>query len=203
MKYAIFIRHGESESNVLTILASRNESYHLTNKGISQVKRTASQLHDLDIKSMYTSPVTRARDTGDIIAKELNLKPEVREEIRETDFGKSEGKLFPGKISELTDEERGDMGIESWSSHVNRMRSFFSGLRENSVIVSHGFLIKAFVSDLLQLNSDESYGLTIRFASITIVTIPDGKLLTIGSVVLSKELKEILGNKSGKHTGDF
>ncbi len=193
MKYAVFVRHGESESNIRAVLSSRTGSYHLTEKGIGQVEKTAQQLDGLDIRRVYCSPVERARETCGIIAKRFKLEPEIREEIRETDFGKSEGIYFPGKISELTDEEREEMGIESWSSHVKRVGGFFSSLRENSLIVSHGFLIKAFVSDALGLGSDESYGINIRFASITIMSIPDAKVLCLGAVALSHEVKSRLG----------
>ncbi len=193
MKYAVFVRHGESESNIRAVLSSRTGSYHLTEKGIGQVEKTAQQLDGLGIRRVYCSPIERAMETCGIIAKRFKLEPEIREEIRETDFGKSEGIYFPGKISELTDEEREEMGIESWSSHVKRVGRFFSGLSENSLIVSHGFLIKAFVSDALGLGSDESYGINIRFASITIMSIPDAKVLCLGAVALSHEVKSRLG----------
>ena len=193
MKYAVFVRHGESESNIRAVLSSRTGSYHLTEKGIGQVEKTAQQLDGLGIRRVYCSPVERAMETCGIIAKRFKLEPEIREAIRETDFGKSEGIYFPGKISELTDEEREEMGIESWSSHVKRVGRFFSGLSENSLIVSHGFLIKAFVSDALGLGSDESFGINIRFASITIMSIPDAKVLCLGAVALSHEVKSRLG----------
>ncbi len=195
MKYAVFVRHGESESNIQAVLSSITGSYHLTDKGIGQAERTALQLEGLDIRKIYCSPVERARETCGIIAKRFQVEPEIREEIRETNFGKSEGIYFPGKISELTDEEREEMGIESWSSHVKRVGEFFSSLRENSLIVSHGFLIKAFVSDALGLGSDQSFGINIRFASITIMSIPDAEVLCLGAVALSHELKSRLISK--------
>jgi broad specificity phosphatase PhoE len=41
---------------------------------------------------IYTSPVSRARETADIIAREFHISPEQVEELREIDFGDMTGK---------------------------------------------------------------------------------------------------------------
>lgn len=193
MPYIILVRHGESEANTRSILASRTGDYHLTDYGKEHAYNAAFVLKDFPVHSIYSSPVRRALETAEIIGKEFEgIHITVSEEIRETDFGKSEGKYFPRKISDLSDEERLEMGIESWDHHIARMREFISHVLHNSIVVTHGFLIKSYVSDLIGLKSDESYGINIRFGSMSVVIPEAKKVLAIGSYNLSEATRNLL-----------
>ena len=193
MGYIVLVRHGESEANVKSILASRTGDYHLTENGIEHANNAAKVLKGLPVSCIYSSPVRRALETAEIIRKEFgDIRITVSESIHETDFGRSEGKYFQGRISDLTDKERLDMDIESWTSHVSRMKDFISSLDDNAIVVSHGFLIKAYISDLIGLRSDEAYGINIRFGSISIVVPEESRVYAVGSYSLSEATRRKL-----------
>lgn len=78
----ILLRHGESEKNILNISSILKDKYPLTEKGIKQIEDTSKELKTFinDNVVLYTSPVLRAKQTADIIAKQLNLKIEKEDE---------------------------------------------------------------------------------------------------------------------------
>lgn len=77
-----FLRHG--------IAAEKNQwkgedrSRPLTDEGIAKMKGSAATLAalDLEIDAILTSPLTRARQTGEIVAKQLKLSAKFKEDAR-------------------------------------------------------------------------------------------------------------------------
>lgn len=64
------IRHGKSLANKKGVFAGRTED-HLIPEGRSQVEKLAKELKGRKIKKIYSSPVTRARESADIISSIL------------------------------------------------------------------------------------------------------------------------------------
>ena len=67
----IFVRHGQSRANADSVIA--NPQSPLTIQGIEQARHTAQQLLHSGITRIVCSPFDRARQTAEIIAKELNV----------------------------------------------------------------------------------------------------------------------------------
>lgn len=89
----IFVRHGESVSNVAEIVSSGpNEPANgLTEKGIKEIKRAAKKLPK-QIDVAYVSPLERARQTAQILAEHAQIKEtRVAQELREVEFGELNG----------------------------------------------------------------------------------------------------------------
>ena len=87
------IRHGESENNVLKIADDgRGTPYHLTEKGRAQVFSAAAELKATGIDLIFSSPITRTKETAEIIAKELGCKVVEEPRLREYEFGVYDGK---------------------------------------------------------------------------------------------------------------
>ncbi len=82
-----FARHGESEANVLNVFSNRGVKHPLTNKGYQQGKTLAEALAKDKIEAIYSSPITRAIQTADIIALATNQVVRLAPEIREYDVG--------------------------------------------------------------------------------------------------------------------
>ncbi len=156
----ILLRHGESESNVLKIKAGGSNKYNLTKKGIKQCEAVAKDLKNQEIDFIITSPIKRAKQTTEIINKELKLKVTENNLVKEYDFGKWNGcseKDLLGK-SELYDEyekikKSGDSKKrynftfggdgESRQDIENRVRKFIDECVEkysgkNILVVAHG-----------------------------------------------------------------
>jgi broad specificity phosphatase PhoE len=87
-----FVRHGESEANVLRIISNRDLPHSLTAVGRQQALALAERLQACDIAQIFTSPVLRAVETAAIIGHQLGLTPQAVNALREYDCGVLEGK---------------------------------------------------------------------------------------------------------------
>jgi isoleucyl-tRNA synthetase len=98
------MRHGESENNItFTLNGDPNNVYHLTEKGKAQVRASAETLKRRGITRIVASNMTRAKETADIVAKELGLPADavtVDARFKEVSFGAHEGK----HLTELTSQ---------------------------------------------------------------------------------------------------
>ena len=143
------LRHGETDWNSLGKLQGR-EDIPLNGKGIEQVKEAAEYLKRFNWKIIVTSPLSRAKTSAEIIAKEIG-KIEIREEAGfiEKDYGKVSGmtllerqKFFPdGKFA----------GIEPpdvlRNRTVNALLKYIKEFEGNDiVIVSHGAAINSILA---------------------------------------------------------
>jgi len=74
----------------------------LTDKGIERTQAAGRALHKLGVKPVciYTSPRLRARQTAEILANELGLVPEAREELN---FGFNPH-LIPALINDIPND---------------------------------------------------------------------------------------------------
>ncbi|MAF59573.1 MAG: class I tRNA ligase family protein [Candidatus Pacebacteria bacterium] len=89
------MRHGEAESNAKNILSSDpKDPVHLTENGKEQVKKAAESLKEKNISVIYHSPLLRAKETAELIAKEIGISKEklvIDKRIAEMDFGEFSG----------------------------------------------------------------------------------------------------------------
>ena len=90
MNSFIFVRHGRSQANQDGQIATNDSP--LTKEGEAQSRKVGRTLKKFDIKVIVTSPYPRARQTAEIIAKQLKLDGvEVIDDLRERGFGELEG----------------------------------------------------------------------------------------------------------------
>lgn len=149
------IRHGETDWNHLMRFQGR-ENVPLNEEGIRQAKACGHALSGCKIQAVYTSPLIRARRTGEIIAACSKL-PETSvfelPELIERDMGIYSGKYMKSQaeffaISASPDSE----GMEPFSEVLKRMKQALqsiarSGL-ESAAAVSHGAAINVLLAGL-------------------------------------------------------
>lgn len=120
----LLIRHGQTEWNLMRRWQGRAEST-LTDLGRAQAARAAEHLAALPFEEIWTSPLSRAHDTAQIIARRLGVT-EVRVDDRliETDVGAWEGltlaeleRGWPGYLA----QRRQPAGFEPDVSVIARM----------------------------------------------------------------------------------
>ena len=182
---AILVRHGESESNVQNVVSSDISGYPLTLKGRGQASLAGNQLSGLRINSFSSSPVQRAMETSSIISERIFMKPEVDERIIESGMDEYNNKMF----TEIPKLKRTELGMASWESHQERFREALSDVEGVKLMVSHAFPIRAALSLYLDLNEEESYGISIRYASISVMDLENGEVLCIGARYLSERVR--------------
>jgi broad specificity phosphatase PhoE len=81
------VRHGENLANITKEFSYKLVDYSLTPKGVLQAEQTAEFLRAIDLDAVYASPLKRAKETGEIIARQHGLPVELREEFREVNIG--------------------------------------------------------------------------------------------------------------------
>lgn len=94
MEKIYLARHGQNEDNVESILNGRRDR-PLTPLGIEQALELAKHIQDegITFSTILSSPLSRARQTADVIAKEVgNTSIEVEPLLIERDFGVMTGK---------------------------------------------------------------------------------------------------------------
>ena len=86
------VRHGETPANLEGVWHGSTDS-PLTERGLAQARRVAELLarRFRDAAALYTSPLTRARKTADVIGEALGLAPRIEPELREYHLGEWEG----------------------------------------------------------------------------------------------------------------
>ena len=161
-----FVRHGESEANLLHEFSNHGDKHPLTEKGRTQTKTLARNLERLPFQKIYTSPLKRARETAEILAGVLDVPFEITDALREGDCGILEGRSDAAAwaIYDQINNAWGDgdldvraKGGESFNDMAARLTPFIEKLvAENAgdiILVGHGSLYR-FVLPELMINID-------------------------------------------------
>jgi probable phosphoglycerate mutase len=90
-----FTRHGQSLANTLQIISNRDLPHPLTDLGRQQAEALSQTLSRTRFERIYTSPVPRAVETGQILSERLNSPLRIEPALREYDCGELEGRGDP------------------------------------------------------------------------------------------------------------
>jgi broad specificity phosphatase PhoE len=186
------VRHGQTVGNQSGRWQGRSDS-PLTDEGRRQVSETSQLLSSAD--AVYTSPLGRARASAGIIGAALALEPEPHDGLVEMSFGSWEN-LTPAEAASADpelyeaiyrlseDRPRGGDG-ESFTDAGARMATAVSALTNGHgptqvAAVSHGAIIRAFVTSVLGMTFAERHGLPVpRNSSMSRISyFDDGPYLT-------------------------
>src|SRR5262249_46036793 len=89
----LLIRHGDTDA-VGKVLAGWSPGWHLNHHGQCQGKRLSERLKTMRIGAVYTSPLERAVETAEPIARLHRLDVQKAEELGEMRIGEWEGLPF-------------------------------------------------------------------------------------------------------------
>ena len=165
----------------------------LSDIGELQAEKLRDRLADEKINAVYTSTLSRARSTTDIITSRRKNKITICEELNECDFGYIEGLTFdeiqrrhPELAEELQNRKTVSFpGGESLEDLDKRVRGFLDCLskhkdKETVLIVSHGGPLPLLICHLLGIGAEHWLQLRVEHASLSIVeTYPQGAVLTL------------------------
>ena len=87
-------RHGETDDNREPIRVQGFTDTPLNDTGLSQAAELAERVAPLGIVSLWTSDLSRARKTAEIVAAHLGLEPRPDPRLREANRGEWEGHRF-------------------------------------------------------------------------------------------------------------
>lgn len=178
------MRHGQADNNVNRVLVGRHLESHLTEKGQMQVKETAQLLKNMSISKIYSSPVTRAIETTQIVGEELGLDYEIDDRLYEIDLGKLAGTNYDEVLIKYgnlflsfymgDDSVLSNHGVESFTAVKSRVRDLLDQVmvkhdNHNVLLVTHLDPIKAAISYILDLKPESLYKWHMRNAALTIL----------------------------------
>jgi probable phosphoglycerate mutase len=187
---AILVRHGESETNIRGLISEDIEGFPLTENGIKQARKTADELMKSNARKIFSSPVLRARETASIISSAMGVEVTIDNHIRESGLGPYNNKhfkLIPGG-------RRENFGFEPYDEIKKRMITSLHANSGINIFVSHELPIKAAISEILDLDEEESKGVKLGNASITIIDINRRKIISIGSRELTPRIISLLND---------
>lgn len=177
MGLLILVRHGESMANVQHVLSDYKDKYGLSEIGEDQAERTGIELKRFKINKFYTSPVLRTLQTSKIISKHIKIEPILDDRLWERHFKEMNGmRSLEGYWRFNTSKE-----FESWKSVEIRTLSFINDLNLNActLAVTHHDIISNIIGRIYSMDELQSYGITPKYASMTILELKKNKKLEL------------------------
>lgn len=192
----ILVRHGHSTANEKGVLAGRDKTVGLTERGHQEAELLSEFLsqglnHGERISRIVTSPLLRAKETIAPFAKSHSSIELIKDSgIIEMDYGSWSGK----KISALSQRplwreiQRHPTSVrfpdgESFLEMSSRSSETIKNLAlkgETTLFVSHGDVIKSIIAHHLGLHLDQFQKIAIEPASLSMITFhPHGSLVTL------------------------
>jgi alpha-ribazole phosphatase len=170
-----------------------NTDVQLNELGITQAKQIRDRLLPEKVTHVYSSTLSRARDTAKIIAAPFKKEVTACEELCECNFGYLEGLSYDEikRMHPKVAEELGKMeginfpGGESMEEFYTRVQKFLSRLKKHKqqdviVIAAHGGSLRMLICHLLELELKHWSRIQISRASISIVdTYPRISILNV------------------------
>ncbi|MEJ6656829.1 MAG: histidine phosphatase family protein [Pseudomonas sp.] len=169
MKELYFVRHGQTEWNAIRRMQGQWNS-DLTELGREQADVNGRLLKPLGIEYMVASPLTRTRQTAEIITEYLSIDFAVDERIKEWHCGDWSGEMWdevPHKWPEEFAAWRADQfhyrgpGTENYPDMIERSTPFLGEVLSRKfskiAIVSHGMIGRAMIGTLLSMSPEEMF----------------------------------------------
>jgi probable phosphoglycerate mutase len=213
MAIIFLIRHGENDW-VGKKLAGRMPDVHLNQKGLEQATNLAENLRDLPFKAIYSSPLERAMETAQPLAKIKNLPITSCQNLSEINFGDWQGKTIKQlrrlKLWKTVQKNPSQMQFPNGESFKDAQQRLvncideIAGNHESEDLIacfSHSDSIRLLVSYYLDMPLDSFQKINISTASISsliitkeLVSLPFINLIDIRKFV--EQFKEMQNKKS-------
>ena len=132
----MLVRHGETDWNAEGRLQGQTDR-PLSDFGRRQARQLAEELAGDQVEAIYSSDLSRARETAEIVAERLGLPVVLDPDLREKDWGTWEGLT-------AVERDRVEFVGESTEAHQERMLRALRGISERQpadgrvLVVTHG-----------------------------------------------------------------
>jgi broad specificity phosphatase PhoE len=132
----LLVRHGETDWNADGRLRGHTDR-PLSDFGRRQAQWLAGELEAEELDAIYSSDLTRARETAEIVAARLGLPVELDPDLREKDWGNWEGLT-------VVERDRVEFVGESTEAHQERILRALRRISERHpdtarvLVVTHG-----------------------------------------------------------------
>jgi broad specificity phosphatase PhoE len=189
MATLILARHGETAWNVEKIFRGRAD-VDLDEVGIKQAELLGKYLSDWKLEAIYSSPLKRALDTANIIARYQKVSAHIAEGLIDFDFGEWQSlseqevkRLYPAVLDEWHNNPHkakmpGGESLEDVTGRaVEVVYDVLSRHQGNVLLVSHRVVIKVLICYLLGLDNSHFWNINQDVCGITIFNYADGRFV--------------------------
>jgi broad specificity phosphatase PhoE len=127
------IRHGTTEENEEDKIRGTNDDVKLSDEGRKHALEASKELRSKGIEALVSSPLARAKETSQIIGKELGIPITVNDKLKTWNVGNFEGKPCEGNNDTLQDyaENKPDEKVPGGESYNEFKDRAFEGIRES------------------------------------------------------------------------
>jgi broad specificity phosphatase PhoE len=135
MTTLLLVRHGETDWNADGRLQGQTDR-PLSDYGREQARQLAEELDDEGLEAIYSSDLSRARETAEIVGERLGLPVVLDPDLREKDWGNWEGLT-------AVERDRVEFVGESTGAHKERILRALRRISERHpagrvLVVTHG-----------------------------------------------------------------
>lgn len=150
----LLARHGETDDNVAPQRIQGTRDVPLNDRGREQARALARAVAGESVASLWSSHLSRARETAEIVGAELGLEPRLDKRLAESDRGAWEGRLIDDVRSEepglWRDWLRGGAefrfpGGESLAEHAERVAAALEDVSAGelpALVICHGGTVR-------------------------------------------------------------
>jgi broad specificity phosphatase PhoE len=180
----LFIRHGQTTWNVAHRLPGQLPGVLLNDTGRQQAERLADALTVLPISAIISSPLERARETAEIVAKPRGIPLQLDPDLMDLNVGHWAGQVFdelskndPDWKAFVRDPTVAPKGVETFPQVQERaVGAVNRWLQQDSignypVFVAHADVIKVLLAHYTGLEAARAGSLSIDNASVSIVEV--------------------------------
>jgi probable phosphoglycerate mutase len=176
----LLTRHGNTPA-VGHYLAGTAPGTHLDDIGRAQVQRLVERLHDVRLRAVISSPLERARETAEPIARDHQLDVEIVPAFIEYEIGAWTGRTFADIDSDemwqrfnttrsVTQPDGGELMLavqhRAVAALLDLRRRYPDG---NVVVVSHGDVIRSVLLFALGIAIDLFHRVEVMPARVSVV----------------------------------
>jgi broad specificity phosphatase PhoE len=189
MTEIILVRHGETGWNVSETYRGRAD-VALDEVGIKQAELLGEYLSDWKLDAIYSSPLGRARDTADAVARHQDISVQVASGLIDLDYGSWQGlpdaevrRLYPDLHKEWRTsphlvtmpggESLGDVAKRALGV-INEAVSRYQG---SVALVSHRVVNKVLICSLLGLDNSRFWDIRQDVGGITAFDHAEGRFI--------------------------
>jgi 2,3-bisphosphoglycerate-dependent phosphoglycerate mutase len=132
----LLVRHGETDWNAAGRLQGQTDQ-PLSDFGRTQARRLADELENENLAAIYSSDLSRARETAEVVGERLGLRVVLDPDLREKDWGTWEGLT-------AVERDRVEFVGESTEAHQERILRALRKISERHpgdgrvLVVTHG-----------------------------------------------------------------
>jgi broad specificity phosphatase PhoE len=189
MTELILARHGETAWNVEKIFRGRAD-VDLDRVGLKQAELLGKYLSNWELEAIYSSPLRRALDTANMVARYQKVAVRVAEGLTDFDYGEWQSlpeqevkKLYPALLNEWHSNPHkvrtpGGESLEDVRRRaVEPINDILPRHRGNVLLVSHRVVIKVLVCYLLGLDNSHFWNIRQDVCGITTFDHVDGRFV--------------------------